>query len=401
VGTTAQALLVVGLLLHLRFHAVLENRDALLSAVENIDVDDHKADEAFAKLRDQICSELETNSRGFLGFCHPAVAKGFPETFPDRNILKLYCKPVISASSHELVNSVGPSGSWPVREPSIAGIAKFGQEHFGWKGEAKLKEGMGKMWEGILSQMLYSVQCSSYILLLHSTNAYLKPLVIYNASKKCIMMPSRQSSILDAHLLKQQGYLGRGMHCPRISASVVNFVRLVDPGYAIDDLKPVKLWVPSSLLPEGLAIRLRGRLQLKKRAKMASRVGGEKRRKVTSRESSTEYLERAESSSMALTKGHLDRGQVRLNDSEGTSNQVVNRLLLNMKGGDEIRANPWLERELIDLTEEDGAGLVPRFGGEVIDLTEQGEDELETLGGRMGIRSATPWVDGDYIDLTI
>jgi len=97
--------------------------DAFLSAVENIDVDDCKADGVFKKLRDQICGELETNSRGFLGFCHPAVAKEFPETFPDCNILKLYRKPVISSSSSELVNSVGPSGCWPFQEPSIAGIA--------------------------------------------------------------------------------------------------------------------------------------------------------------------------------------------------------------------------------------------------------------------------------------
>lgn len=377
--------------------------DILLSAVENLDIDDHKADKAFANLRDQICNELETNSRGFLGFCHPAVAKGFPETFPDRNILKLYCKPTISTSSRELVNSVGPSGNWPFREPSIAGIAQFGRENFGWKGETKLKEGMGRMWEGILSQMLYSVRHSSYTLLSHSTNAYLKPLVTYDASKKCIMTPSRQSSILDARLLKQQGYLGKGLHCPRISASIVNFVRLVDPGYAIDNLEPVKLWVPNSLLPEGLAVQ--GRLRRKKRATKALMVGGEKRRKVANKESSTEYLEQPESSSMGSTRGHLDCGQVRLNDSEGTPNQVVSRLFLDVEGGDKIRANPWSGRELVDLTGEDGAGLVPRFGGEVIDLTEEpseeGEDKLETLVVGMGVRSATPWVDGDYIDLTI
>lgn len=49
--------------------------NTLLPAINNIDVNNGKADALFAKLREQICSELETNSRGLLGFCHPAVAK--------------------------------------------------------------------------------------------------------------------------------------------------------------------------------------------------------------------------------------------------------------------------------------------------------------------------------------
>lgn len=132
--------------------------ESLQSVIGCMDAGGHKADRAFKELRDQICSELETNSRGFLGFCHPAVAKDFPKTFPDHDVLKLYCNPAISASSRELVNSAGPSGSWPFQEPSIAGIAQFGQENFGWKDETKLKGGMGKMWEGVLSQMFYSVR---------------------------------------------------------------------------------------------------------------------------------------------------------------------------------------------------------------------------------------------------
>jgi len=115
--------------------------NALLSAVENIDVNNGKADALFAKLREQICSELETNSQGLLGFCHLAVAKGFPDTFPDRHTLNLYYKPAISTSSRGLVNSAGPSGSWPFREPSIAGIAQFGSQNFGWKNETQLKKG--------------------------------------------------------------------------------------------------------------------------------------------------------------------------------------------------------------------------------------------------------------------
>jgi hypothetical protein len=145
--------------------------DGLLSAIESVDMGSHEVDGIFTNLREQICTELETNSRGFLGFCHPAVAKRFPEVFPDRDVLKLYYSPAISPSSRGLVNPAGTSGSWPFQEPSITGIARFGQENFGWKGEAKLKEGMGKMWEGILSQMLYSVRYNST--LYHNTQLIL------------------------------------------------------------------------------------------------------------------------------------------------------------------------------------------------------------------------------------
>ncbi|KIM35279.1 hypothetical protein M413DRAFT_14647 [Hebeloma cylindrosporum] len=212
---------------------------------------------------------------------------------------------------------------------------------------------------------------------------------MYNAPKKCLMTPTRQSTILDARLLKQQGYAGKGLPCPRISASTVNFVRLIDAGFTVDSLQPVKLWVPDSLLPPGLVIQ--GHIRLKKRARKASRVGGEKRRKVTSRESSTECLEKPESSSMG-SAGYLDCSQ----GSEGTSKQV---LFPEMEGGDECMAIPWFDREVIDLTEEgedepktlggmDVRSARPRFDGEAIDLTEEGEAEPKTLGG----------IDGDGAD---
>jgi hypothetical protein len=215
---------------------------------------------------------------------------------------------------------------------------------------------------------------------------------MYDAAKKCLMTPTRQSVILDAHLLKQQGYLGRGLPCPRISASAVNFVRLVNPGFTVDSLKPLKLWVPSALLPPGLVIR--GRIQLKKRAKNSSRLGDKKRRKVVSQECSTDYLEGLpESSSMGSATRHL----------QGSSHvQLESSLSLNtMEGDEKPKLKLWLSGEIIDLTDEDGTGLIPQLNGEVIDLTEEGEDKPETLVGGIGVRSTTPWVDGDYIDLTI
>jgi hypothetical protein len=226
-----------------------------------MDMGSHEADGIFMELQDCIWTELKTNSKGFLAFCHPAVAKGFPETFPDRDVLKLYRNPAISASSCDLVNSAGPAGSWPFREPSIAGIAEFGQENFGWKDETKLKDGMSRMWEGVLSQMLYSVRCDSS-LCYNSQLTHLKPLVVYDASKKCVTTPTRQSTILNARLMNQQSYLGKGLPCPRISASAVNFVRLMDPGFSVDSLQPLKLWVPSALLPPNLVIQ--DRIWLKK-----------------------------------------------------------------------------------------------------------------------------------------
>lgn len=104
---------------------------------------------------------------------------------------------------------------------------------------------------------------------------------------------------------------------------------------------------------------------MKKQAKYSVMVGGEKWRKVTSRESSTECLEQPESSSMGLARGRLNHGQVRLNDSDGISNQVVDRLF---EGSDETRIKAM------------GSKLVPQYDGpKVIDLTEESEDKPETL----------------------
>ncbi|KIM49380.1 hypothetical protein M413DRAFT_6449 [Hebeloma cylindrosporum] len=71
----------------------------LLSAIEAAGMGSDEGEEIFAKLRGEICKELETNSSGLLGFCHPAIAKEFPEAFPNRNVLRLYRSPAISRSS--------------------------------------------------------------------------------------------------------------------------------------------------------------------------------------------------------------------------------------------------------------------------------------------------------------
>jgi hypothetical protein len=117
-------------------------------------------------------------------------------------------------------------------------------------------------------------------------------------------------------------------------------------------------------------------------------MGGEKRRKVANKESSTtEYLEQPESSSMGSTREHLDswpsQPERLRGDFDPGCQQVVPR-----RRGQRDQSKPMVRRELIDLTGEDGAGSVPRFGGEVIDLTEEpseeGEDKLRDLGGRDG-----------------
>jgi len=145
--------------------------DDLLSAVETVEQGGQhcEANGILANLRHRIRNELETNSSGLLGSCHPAVSRDFPDEFPDSDVLNFYCNPAISSSSRELVNSAGPSGSWPFQEPSITRITKFGQENFGWKDEEKLKEGMERMWEGAISQMFYSVRNQLYMVLSKSS----------------------------------------------------------------------------------------------------------------------------------------------------------------------------------------------------------------------------------------
>ena len=108
------------------------------------------------------------------------------------------------------------------------------------EGQNEAKGGDGKdVGRGFVSDALFCA--TQFFLLCCPTNAHLKLLVMYNASKKCLTTPTRQSNILGTCLLNKQGYQGKGLPCPRISASTVNFVCLIDPGFTVNSLQLLKL----------------------------------------------------------------------------------------------------------------------------------------------------------------
>jgi hypothetical protein len=107
------------------------------------------------RLRDQICAELREDLQGQLGARHPSLANKFPDDFPKREIIDLYIKPVISDSFNKTVLA----SDWKTRGPCIAKITQFCYENLGWKTESALKTNLqSHLWEGVFSQMLFSVK---------------------------------------------------------------------------------------------------------------------------------------------------------------------------------------------------------------------------------------------------
>ncbi|KAJ7791979.1 hypothetical protein B0H13DRAFT_2517700 [Mycena leptocephala] len=79
--------------------------------------------------REQIRTELATNSRGYLGRRYPALANKITDAFPNIQALYLYARPVTSWSE----NFVPPAiEGWKVRLPDLPALAKYCNQKFGW-----------------------------------------------------------------------------------------------------------------------------------------------------------------------------------------------------------------------------------------------------------------------------
>jgi len=127
--------------------------DQLMDAVRTLSPPQLEAFRVFVGFQSDIRRELATNSQGFFASRHEKLADCFPESFPEPTTLNIYsCSPTSSAFGHR-------AREWGPREPSISRIARFGQEHFEWNTEGRLKCVMrGEVWQGVFIQMLYSVR---------------------------------------------------------------------------------------------------------------------------------------------------------------------------------------------------------------------------------------------------
>jgi hypothetical protein len=126
-------------------------RDQLLDAINS-----NKDFDIFAPhFHDQICAELREDLQGQLGTRHPSLANQFPDDFSKCEIIDLYTKPVISDSCNKTVLT----SDWKSRGPRIAKITQFCYDNLRWKTESVLKTNLqSHLWEGVFSQMLFSVR---------------------------------------------------------------------------------------------------------------------------------------------------------------------------------------------------------------------------------------------------
>ncbi|KAJ7812414.1 PIN domain-like protein [Mycena leptocephala] len=101
--------------------------DSLLEASQKMDEKDLR--QFLVGWREQIRTELATNSRGYLGRRYPALANKITDAFPNIQALYLYARPVTSWSE----NFVPPAiEGWKVRLPDLPALAKYCNQKFGW-----------------------------------------------------------------------------------------------------------------------------------------------------------------------------------------------------------------------------------------------------------------------------
>ena len=80
--------------------------------------------------REDLRSELRTNSRGHLGSKKPLLAKAVPDSFPDVDVLLSYTNPIISATDAGARRTHTPP-RWEC-EPDLGKLAHLCELHFEW-----------------------------------------------------------------------------------------------------------------------------------------------------------------------------------------------------------------------------------------------------------------------------
>jgi hypothetical protein len=108
-------------------------------------------------------SELTTNCCGFFALKYPALALDIPSNgFPFCQTLDLYVNPTIALWSRD--NTA--QGELPKRPlyqpPDILAIRKYCTAQFGWQGADLAKRFNNNLFEGVITNILYSV-CGIFI----------------------------------------------------------------------------------------------------------------------------------------------------------------------------------------------------------------------------------------------
>ncbi|KAI9459847.1 hypothetical protein BJY52DRAFT_1148620 [Lactarius psammicola] len=102
--------------------------DELLKATQSLTRDE--LPDFLTTWREDLRSELRTNSRGHLGTKKPSLAKAVPDEFPDIDVLLSYTNPIISATDAGARRTHTPP-RWE-REPDLGKLAHLCELHFEW-----------------------------------------------------------------------------------------------------------------------------------------------------------------------------------------------------------------------------------------------------------------------------
>jgi hypothetical protein len=104
-------------------------------------------------------SELTTNCHGFFASKYPALALDIPGNgFPFYHTLDLYVNPTITLWSKEHTALGGQSTRPLYQPPDILAIRKYCTTQFGWQGADLAKRFNSNLFEGVITNILYSVR---------------------------------------------------------------------------------------------------------------------------------------------------------------------------------------------------------------------------------------------------
>ncbi|KAF5314408.1 hypothetical protein D9619_011818 [Psilocybe cf. subviscida] len=124
--------------------------DSLFEAALNLDRE--SLEDFIVSWRHELCQELRTNSKGFIGRKQVALANSITEDFPDLDTLLSYARPITSESMGRAHNNL--KLTWN-KEPDLSALAGVCEFYFEWGyKEAIIKRFRTVMWHSAVVRIL-------------------------------------------------------------------------------------------------------------------------------------------------------------------------------------------------------------------------------------------------------
>ncbi|KAF8230750.1 hypothetical protein L208DRAFT_1280333, partial [Tricholoma matsutake] len=105
--------------------------------------------------REDMCSELASDSCGILGCCYGTLVVQIPSLFPSSKVLELYVNPITSWSPGSILPD---TSGWQPCEPTIHEITLLLIKDLGWMtGKDLLKRFHANLWSSVCFHMFCMV----------------------------------------------------------------------------------------------------------------------------------------------------------------------------------------------------------------------------------------------------